>query len=530
MASRRLILQLDKSLLVVVLMISALGVYNLASAGRSVGGNLHILQAQYMALGIILMILTAAVDYRSFEGLAVPLYVTVLVLLGLTATAGKVVNGSRRWLAVGPINLQTSDMAKIAVILLIARMFHLHRREGGGLTLNDIFRPFNLSRPLLIIGGVLVLELAPDVVKPAQFKQHLGGHSRTVARLRPGEPSLLVGRGVEADIQLPYTDVEARHAELIRVDKGSYAIRDLDSEAGTYLNGERISGERIVHDGDDVRFGLNQRAELSFSDTMQHLRPKLPWLAVLGVIWLVASIVLQLKRSPWTTADLVAPIDVVVVPCGFILAQPDLGTSLVVALVAFTIILYVGVELLSLLMLSVFSVAGGYGAWKYLLKPYQKDRILTFLDPDLDPAGAGYHQAQSLIAIGSGGLQGKGHGLGTQTQFSFLPEQQTDFIFSVWAEEQGFVGCFVLVVLFAVLVALCFRVAANAKDRFGALVAIGVTALIFWHTVINMLMVTRLAPVVGVPLPLFSHGGSFVVTIMLGIGIVLNVGMRRYVF
>jgi cell division protein FtsW (lipid II flippase) len=522
--------QLDKPLVLTVFALCLLGVYNLSSAGRSVGGTLHTTQAEYMALGLLLMVVVALFDYRTLEGLAIPIYVVVVAALVITASAGKVVNGSRRWLVIGPVNVQTSDVAKLAVILLVARMFHLHKKEGRGLTLNDIFRPFNVSRPLLLVLSVMALTLAADSIKPCALRQHLGGHSRTVARLRASEEALTIGHGVEAEVQLPYADVEPKHAKLVRLERGRYAIVDLGSDSGTYVNGERITGQRVLRDGDALRFGLNQRAELNFSDTMQHLRPRLPWLAVLGAVWLFAAIALQFKRDPWTFRDLVAPIDVIVLPCGFILAQPDLGTSLVTGLVAFTIVLFVGVELLSLLLLSVFSVAGGVLAWAYLLVPYQKDRVLTFLDPDLDPSGAGYHQAQSLIAIGSGELYGKGHGLGTQTQFSFLPEQQTDFIFSVWAEEHGLVGCLVVVVLFAVLVLLCFRIATQARDRFGALVAIGVTAMVFWHAVINMLMVTRLAPVVGVPLPLFSYGGSFVVTTLLGIGMVLNVGMRRYVF
>jgi rod shape determining protein RodA len=135
-----------------------------------------------------------------------------------------------------------------------------------------------------------------------------------------------------------------------------------------------------------------------------------------------------------------------------------------------------------------------------------------------------------MIAVGSGELWGKGHGQGTQTQLSFLPEQQTDFIFSVWAEEHGFLGTSIVVILFAALVLISLRIAAVARDRFGALLAIGATSMIFWHAVVNMLMVLRLAPVVGVPLPLWSNGGSFVLTTLIAVGILLNVSMRRSFF
>ncbi|NJK89497.1 MAG: FtsW/RodA/SpoVE family cell cycle protein [Myxococcales bacterium] len=172
----------------------------------------------------------------------------------------------------------------------------------------------------------------------------------------------------------------------------------------------------------------------------------------------------------------------------------------------------------------------GRSLWFVLLQPYQKQRVLTFLNPTSDLAGAGYHQHQSLIAVGSGEWSGKGHGQGTQTQLSFLPEQQTDFIFSVWAEEHGFVGSLLVVVLFAALMLLLLRMALRARDRFGALLIVGVTALLFWHSVINMLMVLRLAPVVGVPLPFWSNGGSFLLTAMLGLGLAVSVDRRRNLF
>jgi len=193
-------------------------------------------------------------------------------------------------------------------------------------------------------------------------------------------------------------------------------------------------------------------------------------------------------------------------------------------------ILYVGLRLTSLILLFTGGGAFGVLAWVAVLKPYQKERILTFLNPQQDLGGAGYHQHQSLIAVGSGEMWGKGYGQGTQTQLSFLPEAWTDFIFSVWAEEHGFMGCVGVVGLFSQLIVYGLRIAARARDRFGALLAVGVTAMIFWHTVVNMLMVLRLAPVVGVPLPLWSNGGSFLVTTMIGIGLLLNVSMRRHFF
>jgi rod shape determining protein RodA len=331
-------------------------------------------------------------------------------------------------------------------------------------------------------------------------------------------------------MRLQHEGVIEHHAEIVRLADNAYLLRDLGEDGTSYVNGQKVDGERQLHHGDLVRFGAGSRGEVTFNAPLEKLRPYLPYLALLGALWLFVALFFQLRSTSWTIRDVIAPIDVVVVPAVLILAQPDLGTTLVIVLVALTMMVYVGFRPLSLIMLTVIGVVGSVFAWAVLLKPYQKDRILTFLNPESDLAGAGYHQNQSMIAIGSGGLTGLGHGQGTQTQLSFLPEQQTDFIFSVWSEEQGFIGCAVVVLLFMALILLALRISSQARDRFGALLAIGVTAMLFWHAVINMLMVLRLAPVVGVPLPLWSNGGSFVVTVLAGVGILLNVGIRRLMF
>jgi rod shape determining protein RodA len=166
----------------------------------------------------------------------------------------------------------------------------------------------------------------------------------------------------------------------------------------------------------------------------------------------------------------------------------------------------------------------------HFLKPYQRNRIWTFLNPDLDPLGAGYHVIQSKIAVGSGRLFGKGFLNGTQNRLDFLPAQHTDFIFAVFAEEWGFIGCTILLVLYFALLIVALRVVARAKDRIGALLAFGVVSIFFWQVVINVAMVTGLMPVVGIPLPLLSYGGSSMVTIMTAVGLLINVSMRRFTF
>ncbi|MBN2255367.1 MAG: FtsW/RodA/SpoVE family cell cycle protein, partial [Deltaproteobacteria bacterium] len=156
------------------------------------------------------------------------------------------------------------------------------------------------------------------------------------------------------------------------------------------------------------------------------------------------------------------------------------------------------------------------------------ERILTFLNPERDPLGAGYHIIQSIIAIGSGGLWGKGFLKGTQSQLKFLPEQQTDFVFSVFAEEWGFVGALVVLFLFFSLVLWGIKIARNSRDLSGTILALGVTVSIFWSVLINIGMVLGILPVVGIPLPFMSYGGSSMVVLLIGVGLLLNVSMRRF--
>jgi rod shape determining protein RodA len=165
-------------------------------------------------------------------------------------------------------------------------------------------------------------------------------------------------------------------------------------------------------------------------------------------------------------------------------------------------------------------------AWR-MLRDYQKTRLYTFLDPEQDPLGAGYHITQSKIALGSGGMFGKGFLLGTQTHLSFLPEKQTDFIFTIIAEEFGLVGGLVLLALFVVVIGYAFAIAMRSRSLFGRLLGLGIGANFFLYAFINTAMVMGLIPVVGVPLPLISYGGTAMITMMLGFGLLMNVGVHR---
>jgi len=230
----------------------------------------------------------------------------------------------------------------------------------------------------------------------------------------------------------------------------------------------------------------------------------------------------------YTLKDLVVPIILTAIPFGLILLQPDLGTAMMLA------VIFVSMTLFVKLRVSTFLTLGGVAmgligvAWVKVLKPYQKQRIQTFLNPEGDPMGNGYQILQSKIAVGSGGRFGKGYMEGTQGHLHFLPERHTDFAFSVWGEEWGFFGSAIFISLYFLLLIWGLVVALHARDRFGVLLAFGVVSLIFWQAAINLLMVMGLLPVVGIPLPLFSYGGSSLLTTMLGLGILMNVRMRRF--
>lgn len=228
--------------------------------------------------------------------------------------------------------------------------------------------------------------------------------------------------------------------------------------------------------------------------------------------------------------DLLFPSLLLGAPALLIMKQPDLGTAILVMLVACSMMVYVGVRWQTVVSVAVAALPVVYGAWHYYLRDYQKNRILNFLDPERDPLKSGYHIIQSKIAVGSGSFWGKGFMHGTQTQLRFLPEQHTDFAFSVFAEEWGFAGCLVLLALYLVVILWGLQIADRCNDRFGSLVAVGVTAMLFWHIIINIGMVIGIFPVVGVPLPFFSYGGTSMVTSMVGVGMLLNIRMRRFMF
>lgn len=360
---RRVFAHFPWHLAVLALAISGLGVWNLASASRSAYAPVWISQSWWMGIGAGVALVITLVDPRAFQRLSWFLYGGVVGLLVLVHLRGRSAMGAQRWLTIGPVNLQPSELAKIAVALVLASWFA--------------------------------------------------------------------------------------------------------SEAEKKKNG----------------YGL---------------------------------------------LDLVVPLGITFVPAALTLKQPDLGTALIILSVGFTQLLFARVRWKTLLIMLVVGLVGGAVAYRHL-KDYQRSRISAFLNPEADVKGAGYHSAQSIIAIGSGQGSGKGWGQGTQANLSFLPERHTDFIFSVWAEEHGFVGCLLLLLLYFALLGSAVDVAGAARDRFGQFLAVGLAAMLFWHVFINVGMVIGILPVVGVTLPLMSYGGSSVIAVYSALGLLANVRMRRFV-
>ncbi|MEW5914698.1 MAG: rod shape-determining protein RodA [Thermodesulfobacteriota bacterium] len=365
MIDRRLVTNFDWLLLMLVLAVGACGVINLYSAASSFSGGgtpVYLKQIYWFGLGLLVMLAVAMVGVQRLSSIAFPLYALVVLMLIAVLLWGRVIGGSQRWLALGPIVLQPSELARLAVILVLAQYFQ--RRD---------------------------------------------------------------------------------------------------------------------------------------------------------------------QNQPYRLYQLVLPLGLALLPALLILKEPDLGTALLVLLVAASLILVNGVRLPSLAVAGISLLLALPVAWHFL-KDYQKRRIFSFLDPESDPLGAAYHLIQSKIAVGSGGFVGKGFLSGTQSQLHFLPEQHTDFAFSVLAEEWGFLGGLLVISLLAAVVYRGLAAAYRAKDRQGLLVVAGATAMIFWPTVINVGMVVGLFPVVGIPLPFVSYGGSSLITTLAAVGLIQAVTMRRFVF
>lgn len=228
--------------------------------------------------------------------------------------------------------------------------------------------------------------------------------------------------------------------------------------------------------------------------------------------------------------DLLLPGFLCALPAFLIKLQPDTGTALILLLTCASMILFMKVQKRTLLLLTFSVFIALPFIYQFALEPYQKQRIISFANPQADSKRSGYNAIQSMIAIGSGQIFGKGYGQGTQSQLRFLPEHHTDFIFSVFSEEHGFVGCLLLITLYSLFMVQGLSIAYQSNDKFGVLLAFGIMMIFFWHIFFNMGMVMGLLPIVGVPLPFLSYGGSALLTSCLGVAILTNIARKKSMF
>ncbi len=224
---------------------------------------------------------------------------------------------------------------------------------------------------------------------------------------------------------------------------------------------------------------------------------------------------------------LFVPLLMIAVPAALVVRQPDLGTTLLLFMGGAGMMFLSGVKARVFVIAAMLTVIAIPIGLNYFMHDYQRARVLTFLDPESDPLGAGYHSQQSKIALGSGGVSGKGFMQGTQVHLDFLPEKQTDFIFTALAEEFGFVGGMFLLGLYALLLVFSYRISLSSRNIFGRLLAVGMAVTLFLYVFINIAMVMGLLPVVGVPLPMVSYGGSAMLSVLVGLGLMMSVHIYR---
>ncbi len=250
--------------------------------------------------------------------------------------------------------------------------------------------------------------------------------------------------------------------------------------------------------------------------------------AKLAVVLLLARLFSEYKKGTLAAGTAGQALLIVIVPVLLVAAQPDLGTAMTFLPVLLAAFFLAGLRKRTVAILLVVSLAAGLVGWNFGLRDYQKKRLTTLFNPGQDPRGAGYHILQSKIAIGSGGLTGKGFGKGSQSQLRFLPARHTDFIFSVIGEEAGFIGVFLVLLAYFLMLARMLAAASYARDRAGVYIVFMASMLIAFQFFVNVMMIIGLFPVTGVPLPLLSYGGSSLLSNFIAIGLVVNVRMRRF--
>lgn len=399
--------RLDRPLLVSTVLLAVIGIIMIYSATNSAGhlASQYLMQTAWLGVGLAALYATAMAPARILQGITIPVYVLVIVLLIVVLATGTI-KGSTRWIRFGPVGIQPSELAKIAVILTLAQFLTRHRRNPG--------------KPGVLLTAVAIA----------------------------GAPVLLI-------LKQP--------------------------DLGTSL----VFGA--------ILFGMLFWAGLTLMEL---------FLIVSPIIGVLISIMSDFNWIVWA----------------------------IFILIVFGLVYIARPPRWMIISLFIIHIGVGVGAeplWS-ALHEYQRQRVVTFLNPQVDALGAGYQIIQSQIAIGSGGVWGQGLMQGSQTQLSFLPEQHTDFIFSVVGEELGFVGAIIILGLYYMVITRGVKIAAGVKSRYHSLIAGGcVTALLF-HVVMNVGMTLGLLPVAGVPLPFMSYGGSFLLTNMIICGLLLNMWRRRF--
>lgn len=252
-------------------------------------------------------------------------------------------------------------------------------------------------------------------------------------------------------------------------------------------------------------------------------------LAKIAVVLILARIFSEFHRNYMSLGFAALSGAAVFVPVALVALQPDLGTALTFLPIAFGCLVFAGLNKKTVALCLIAAVLAGFAGWNFFLKDYQKKRIMTLVNPDQDPRGSGYHVLQSKIAIGSGGVAGKGFKKGTQSQLRFLPARHTDFIFSVLGEEFGFLGVFIVFLSYFFFLARMFRSVGKSRDRAGMYIVFMVACMLAFQFLVNVLMIIGLLPIIGIPIPLISYGGSSLLTSFLAVGLVVNVKMRRFV-
>jgi rod shape determining protein RodA len=251
-------------------------------------------------------------------------------------------------------------------------------------------------------------------------------------------------------------------------------------------------------------------------------------LAKIAVILVLAQLFAEYKKSRASAAAVVTSSGLVALPFLLVALQPDLGTAVSFLPLLFGSLILAGLRQRAMIWILLLAIFAGVAGWNFYLKDYQKDRLATVVFPSRDPQGSGYHILQSKIAIGSGGFLGKGFARGSQSQLKFLPARHTDFVFSVIGEEFGFLGVVGVLLLYYLFLWRLFRSAAKSRDRAGVYITFMVSLMIAFQLLVNVAMVIGIFPIVGIPLPLLSYGGSSLLANYLGVGLVLNVKMRRF--